>query len=135
VDEFNRQIIEEFRANNGEVGGQFAEVPMLLLRTKGAKTGALRVSPVAYQQVDGGYAVFASYAGNPNHPAWYHNLVADPNVQIEVGERTVPVHARVTEGAERDRIWTKQKQDLPGFADYEAKTDRVIPVIVLEPVE
>ncbi|HEY1966462.1 MAG TPA: nitroreductase family deazaflavin-dependent oxidoreductase [Pseudonocardia sp.] len=135
MDDFNRRIIEDFRANNGEVGGQFAGASMLLLHTEGAKSGAPRISPMVYQRVDGGYAVFASFAGGPKNPAWYHNLVANPEVRIEVGSQTVPVRARVTEGAERDRIWTKQKRDIPTFAEYEAKTDRVIPVVVLEPAQ
>jgi deazaflavin-dependent oxidoreductase (nitroreductase family) len=133
VNEWNRQIVEEFRSNEGRVGGQFANVPLLLLHTKGARSGAERINPLAYQRLDSGYAIFGSYAGAPKNPAWFHNLMADPKATIEVGTSTVTVTARVTEGAERDRIWTQQKQDVPGFADYEAKTDRTIPVVVLEP--
>jgi deazaflavin-dependent oxidoreductase (nitroreductase family) len=133
VNDWNRAIIDEFRANEGKVGGQFEGAPILLLHTLGAKSGQPRVNPVLYQQGESGYAVFASYAGAPKNPAWYHNLLAHPEAKIEVGTDTVPVTARVTEGAERGRIWEQLKHDYPGFAEYEAKTDREIPVIVLEP--
>jgi deazaflavin-dependent oxidoreductase (nitroreductase family) len=131
--DWNNKIIEEFRANAGKLGGQFEGAPVLLLHTKGAKSGAERVNPMMYQAVDGGYAVFASYAGAPKNPAWFHNLVADPDVEAEIGAETVRARARVTEGAERSEIWERQKSAYPGFADYEAKTDRIIPVVVLEP--
>jgi deazaflavin-dependent oxidoreductase (nitroreductase family) len=133
VNEWNKQIIAEFRANEGRVGGQFEGAPMLILHTRGAKSGEPRINPMVYQDLGGSYAVFASYGGAPTHPAWYHNLVAQPNVEIEVGGSTVRATARVLESAEREPIWTKQKQVMPGFAEYEAKTDRVIPVVVLEP--
>jgi deazaflavin-dependent oxidoreductase (nitroreductase family) len=107
---------------------------MLLLHTTGAKSGKERVHPVVYQDVDGNFAVFASKGGAPTHPAWYHNLVANPRVTIEVGDQTVDVKARVTEGEEREKIWEIQKQRMPGFAEYEQKTDRQIPVVILEPV-
>jgi deazaflavin-dependent oxidoreductase (nitroreductase family) len=135
VNDLNQRIIEEFRANNGEVGGQFAGIPMLLLHTKGAKSGAPRLNPLAYQRLDGGYAIFASFDGSPTNPAWYQNLVADPNVRIEVDGQTVPARARVAQGTERDQIWAKQKREISAFAGYESKTDRVIPVVVLEPTE
>ncbi|HZZ46971.1 MAG TPA: nitroreductase family deazaflavin-dependent oxidoreductase [Pseudonocardia sp.] len=133
VNEWNRQIVEEFRSNDGRVGGQFANIPLLLLRTKGARSGAERINPLAYQRLDSGYAIFGSYAGAPKNPAWFHNLMADPKVTIEVGTSTVPVTARVADGAERERIWEQQKTEVPAFAGYESKTDRTIPVIVLEP--
>ena len=133
VNAFNRRVIEEFRANKGTVDGAFAGVPTLLLHTVGAKSGTARINPLAYQRLDNGYAIFASYAGRPKHPAWYHNLLAQPEVTIEVGTETVPTTARVAQGTERTTIWEKQKQDLPVFAEYEAKAGREIPVVVLEP--
>jgi deazaflavin-dependent oxidoreductase (nitroreductase family) len=133
VNDWNREIVEEFRANEGRVGGQFANVPLLLLHTTGARSGAERINPLAYQRLHSGYAIFGSYAGAAKNPAWFHNLMANPKVSIEVGTSTVSVNARLAEGAERDRIWDQQKTDVPVFASYEAKTDRTIPVIVLEP--
>jgi deazaflavin-dependent oxidoreductase (nitroreductase family) len=132
--DWNTKIIEEFRANEGKVGGPFAGSTLLLLHTVGARTGQPRVNPVMYQAVGSSYAIFATKAGAPTHPAWYHNLLAHPQVSVEIGSQTVPLVARVAEGAERDRIWTAQKRDHPGFADYETRTTRQIPVIVLEMV-
>jgi deazaflavin-dependent oxidoreductase (nitroreductase family) len=134
VSDWNDKIIEEFRANEGRVGGQFEGAPLLLLHTKGAKTGQARVSPVMYQKIDGGYAVFASKGGAPTNPDWYHNLLADPRARAEIGTGTVEVTARVAEGDEREQIWSAQKAAYPGFADYERKTTRQIPVVVLQPV-
>jgi len=133
VSDWNDKIIEEFRANEGKVGGPFAGAPLLLLHTVGARSGAERVSPVMYQKVDGGYAVFASKGGAPTNPDWYHNLLANPQVTAEIGTGTVDLVARVAEGDERERIWTAQKAAYSGFADYEAKTTRQIPVVILEP--
>lgn len=130
--DWNRAVIKEFRANGGRVAGMFEGKPLLLLHHTGARTGVRRVSPLMYQELEGGYAVFASKAGADAHPDWFHNLAANPLTEAEVGTETVRVNARVTEGAERDRIWDRQKQDYPMFAEYEAKTSRVIPVIVLE---
>ena len=132
VNDFNRGIIEQFRANDGKVGPPFEGAPLLILHSTGAKTGKPRLAPVVYQPVGEAWAVFASKAGAPDNPDWYHNLVAHPTAQIELGTETVDVTARVLEGDERAEIWEKQKQLMPGFAEYEAKTDRVIPVIVLE---
>jgi len=132
--DWNSKIIEEFRANHGRVGGQFDGAPLLLLHTVGAKTGQQRVNPMMYQQLADGYAVFASKAGAPTNPDWYHNLLAHPRVKAEIGARTVELLARVATGDERAQIWAAQKADYPGFADYERKTSRQIPVIVLEPV-
>ncbi|MEY2450149.1 MAG: hypothetical protein QOH79_3625 [Acidimicrobiaceae bacterium] len=131
--DFNKDIIDEFRANDGKVGGGFAGAPMLLLHTKGAKSGAERVNPLVYGAVGDDYVVFASKGGHPTNPDWYHNLMANPETSIEVGSETIPVTARVAEGDERERIWSKQKGDMPGFADYEKKTTRQIPVIILSP--
>lgn len=133
TNDWNAKIIEEFRANAGQVGGNFAGAPLLLLHTTGAKSGRQRVNPVMYQDLGGPVAVFASKAGAPDNPDWYHNLRANPEVTAEIGTGTRSFRARVAAGAERDGIWLKQKKDYPGFADYEAKTDRQIPVVILEP--
>jgi deazaflavin-dependent oxidoreductase (nitroreductase family) len=129
--DWNTKIIEEFRANGGEVGGPFEGAPMLLLHTTGAKSGLERVNPVVYQQVGDDVAVFASKAGAPTDPDWFRNLQANPEVTVEIGRETVPMKARVAEGDELTAIWEKQKQEMPGFADYEAKAGREIPVVVL----
>lgn len=131
--DWNSKIIEEFRANGGKVGGGFEGAPLLLLHTRGARTGQERVNPVMYQKVDGGYAVFASKGGAPHNPDWYYNLLAHPRVTAEIGTGTADLVAREAEGDERDRIWNAQKAAWPGFADYERNTTRQIPVIILEP--
>jgi deazaflavin-dependent oxidoreductase (nitroreductase family) len=136
VSDWNDTIIAEFRENGGEVGGNFEGAPMLLLHHTGARTGRERVNPMMYQAVGDAFAVFASKAGADDNPDWYHNLKAHPEVSIEVGDgtriETLPVTARVLEPAERAPIWETQKERYPGFADYERKTDRVIPVVLLE---
>lgn len=133
--DWNSGIIDEFKANDGEVGGIFEGKPLLLLHHTGAKTGTQRVSPLMYQRVDGVFAVFASKGGADTNPDWFHNLVANPDVSIEVGTDQIDVRARVTEGEERERIWERQKREFPQFAGYERKTSRdQIPVIVLDPV-
>jgi deazaflavin-dependent oxidoreductase (nitroreductase family) len=134
VSDWNSKIIEEFRANAGKVGGQFEGAPILLLHTTGARSGQERVNPMMYQADGDRLVVFASKAGLPTNPDWYHNLVAHPEVSAEVGTGTRRFRARVAEGDERERIWSKQKADYPGFADYETKTTRRIPVVVLEPL-
>ena len=134
MSDWNDSIVSEFRANDGKVGGPFAGAPLLLLHTKGAKTGRERVSPLMYRALADGWAVFASKAGADTNPDWYHNLLADPKASIEVGTDTFEVKARVAEGAEREEIWIPHKTEHTGFADYERKTSRVIPVVVLEPV-
>lgn len=133
VNDWNKTIIDEFRANGGRVGGNFEGAPLLLLHTTGAKSGQERINPMMYQDLGGSIAVFASMAGAPNNPAWFHNLVANPDVTVEIGTETKAFRARVAEPSEREPIWTKQKADYPGFADYESKTDRVIPVVILDP--
>ena len=130
--DWNARVIDEFRANGGKVEA-FPANNLVLLHHTGAKSGQQRVSPVAYQAVDGGYAIFASKAGAPDNPAWYYNLIAHPQATIEIGTETVPVTARVASPEEREPIWTRQKQDQPGFAEYEQKTTRQIPVVILEP--
>lgn len=134
MNDFNQQIIDEFRANDGVVAGPFEGAPILLLHHFGRKSGAERVTPLAYQKVDKGWAVFGSKGGSPTHPEWYLNLLAHPDTSIEVADETVPVHVREATGGERDGIWSRQKELMPGFADYETKTEgRTIPVLVLEP--
>jgi deazaflavin-dependent oxidoreductase (nitroreductase family) len=133
VNDWNSKIIEEFRANKGKVGGPFEGAPMLLLHTTGAKSGHERVHPMMYQAVGNNLAVFASKAGAPTHPHWYHNLRAHPRVIAEIGDEARSFVARVAADDERERIWSKQKQDYPGFADYEKATTRKIPVVILEP--
>jgi deazaflavin-dependent oxidoreductase (nitroreductase family) len=133
--DWNTSIIEEFRANDGKVGGRFEGRPLLLLHHRGAKTGVERVNPLAYQDLGGGsLAVFGSRGGSPRHPDWYHNIRANPGVAVEVGTDRIEARARVADGEERERIWEKQKRDMPGFADYERNTERQIPVIIIEPV-
>jgi deazaflavin-dependent oxidoreductase (nitroreductase family) len=133
-DDFNTKVITEFRANGGKVGGFFEGAPMVLLHHYGAKTGAERVNPLMYQQVGDSIAIFASAGGGPSDPQWFRNLVAHPEVTIEVGASSGKARARVAEGDERDSIWTAQKENYPQFADYEKNAaPRVIPVIVLDP--
>jgi len=134
-DDWNRKIIEEFRNNKGVVGGPFEGVPILLLHHTGAKTGTERINPLAYRRDGDNFVIFASKGGAPTNPDWHHNLLANPEAVIEVGtDSPSKVRARVATGDERTRIWERQKKEFPGFADYEAKTDREIPVIVLEPL-
>jgi deazaflavin-dependent oxidoreductase (nitroreductase family) len=130
----NAGIIEEFRANGGRVGGPFANVPLLLLHTTGARTGRPRVNPLAYL-VDGDrYVVIASKGGAPTNPDWYHNVVAHPDVSVEVGTETLFARAVVVTGAERDGLYRRQAERLPAFGDYARRTKRTIPVIALERV-
>jgi deazaflavin-dependent oxidoreductase (nitroreductase family) len=133
-DDFNTKVITEFRENGGKVGGFFEGAPLLLLHHNGAKSGTERVNPLVYQQVDGSYAIFASAGGQPRDPQWFRNLVAHPEVTIEVGTSTLKATARVAEGDERDSIWTTQKERMANFAEYEKNAaPRVIPVVVLDP--
>jgi deazaflavin-dependent oxidoreductase (nitroreductase family) len=135
ANDWNRRIIEEFRANDGKVGGMFEGRPLLLLHHVGARTGIERLNPLAYQRVGQSYAVFASKGGAPTNPDWYYNLLAHPDVSIELGNEQLPVRARVASGEERNRIWNAQKAAIPTFADYEQSAGgRVIPVVVLDPV-
>jgi deazaflavin-dependent oxidoreductase (nitroreductase family) len=133
VNEMNRSIIAEFRENAGKVGGRFEAASILLLHSTGAKSGAERINPLAYQPVGDAHVVFASKAGAPTNPDWYHNLVANPDSSIEVGTETIEVRARVAAGDEREQIWSTQKQNNAVFAGYESKAgNRTIPVVILE---
>ena len=132
MDDWNAPVIAEFRANRGVVGGEFEGAPLLILHTTGAKSGEPRVQPLMYQAVGDDFAIFASYAGGPKNPGWYHNLVANPEASVEVGADTVAVTARVADGAERNQVWNRQVENFPFFAEYQQKTSRTIPVIVLK---
>jgi deazaflavin-dependent oxidoreductase (nitroreductase family) len=132
MSDWNDKVIAEFRANEGRVGGNFEGAPLLLLHSTGAKSGQERVNPMMYQAVGDGFAVFASKSGADTNPDWYFNLKAHPEVRIEVGTETLDVTARVLDAEEREPIWETQKERYPGFADYETKTDRVIPVVRLD---
>jgi deazaflavin-dependent oxidoreductase (nitroreductase family) len=133
--DFNAQVIEEFHANEGRVGGMFESMPLLLLHHTGAKSGKSRINPLAYQSDGGRYVVFASKGGAPTHPDWYHNLKAQPHVKIEVGTDTLDVVASEASGEERERLYRTQAERMPQFAEYEQKAERVIPVMVLTPAE
>ena len=133
--DFNAQIIEEFRANEGRVGGMFEGSTLLLLHHTGAKSGKSRINPLGYLNDQGRYVVFASKAGAPTNPDWYHNLKAHPDVTIEVGADTIEAVASEATGEERDRLYRTQAERIPQFAEYEKRTDRVIPVIVLTPTK
>jgi deazaflavin-dependent oxidoreductase (nitroreductase family) len=131
--DFNAAIITEFRANGGRVGGRFEGNTLLLLHHRGARSGRGYVNPLVYLADGDRYVIFASKAGAPNHPGWYHNILADPNVTIEVGGETLEATALVAQGAERDRLYDRQSEIMPRFAEYQAGTERVIPAIVLTP--
>ncbi len=131
--DYNQRIIEEFRANAGQAPSWTGSSPLLLLHHRGAKSGADRVNPVAYLPDDGRYVIFASKAGAPTNPGWYHNLVADPETTIEVGGDTVAVTASEAAGEERDRLFSAQEEISSQFGEYQAKTSRVIPVVILSP--
>ncbi|MGW7491187.1 nitroreductase/quinone reductase family protein [Streptomyces sp. NPDC054786] len=133
--DFNRQIIEEFRANGGRVGGPFEGGRLLLLTTLGARSGAPHTTPLGYLPDGGGRVlVIASAAGAPKHPAWFHNLVVHPRVTVEAGVFTYEAQALVLEGAERDRAFARAAAADPGWSEYQAKTERVLPVVALEEI-
>jgi len=136
VNDWNRRVMEEFHANAGKVGGPFEGKPMLLLTTTGAKSGQRRTTPLVYLPDGDRLIIFASKGGAPTHPDWYHNLVAHPQVTVEIGKgsgtETFEASATVLTGEERDRMYAKQAQVMPQFGEYQAKTSRQIPVIALE---
>ena len=132
----NRSVIAEFRANDGQLDGRMAGTPLLLLHTVGARTGRKRVNPLVYQDLgDGVVAVFAAKDGAPSHPDWYRNLLANSEVILEIGAKVGAFRARVASGVERERIWANQRYIVPAIDDMQARTERTIPVVVLEPVE
>jgi deazaflavin-dependent oxidoreductase (nitroreductase family) len=138
VSQWNAQVVAEFRANRGQVGGGYAGYLMVLVYNVGAKSGRNRINPLVYQAVGQNFAIFASKRGATRHPDWYYNLLAHPRTMVEVGTETgtetIEVRARETEGEERSRIWEAQKAAMPIFREYEAVAERVIPVLVLERV-
>jgi deazaflavin-dependent oxidoreductase (nitroreductase family) len=134
LNDFNEKIIDEFRANGGKVGGAFEGSPLLLLQTTGAKTGRSRVKPLVYRRDGDRLVVFGTKGGSPTHPEWYYNVRANPRVTVEVGSDRFEADARVAPPDERDRLWRLQTQDVPVFADYQKRTDRTIPVVILERV-
>lgn len=131
MSDFNEAIKAEFRANGGKVGGQFEGAPLLILHSTGAKSGEEREHPMMYRADGERWLVFASKAGAPDNPAWYHNLKAHPEASIEVGTQTIDVVAYELVGDERTEKYAEQAADYPGFADYQSKTDRIIPVVAL----
>jgi deazaflavin-dependent oxidoreductase (nitroreductase family) len=133
MDDFNTKIIKEFRENGGVVGPPFEGASLLILHTTGAKSGTVRENPVVYKDLGGSYAVFASKGGAPSNPDWYYNILAHPEIEAEIGTQKVALKARVAGKQERDQIWVPWKTANPGFAEYEAKTTREIPVVILDP--
>jgi deazaflavin-dependent oxidoreductase (nitroreductase family) len=133
--DFNQQVISEFRENEGKVGGMFEGRPLLLLHHVGARSGAARIAPLVYLSDGEDYVIFASKGGAPENPAWFHNLKAHPQTTIEVGAETLSVNASEATGQERDRLWAALVATQPQFAEYESKTTRRIPVVVLTPTE
>ncbi|MCV7226981.1 nitroreductase family deazaflavin-dependent oxidoreductase [Mycolicibacterium komossense] len=129
--DFNRTIVEEFRANGGKVGGPFEGGTLLILHTTGAKSGESRLSPLAYKWIDGKMIIFGSYAGADRNPAWVHNLRADARAHVEIGSDTYDVTARELPAGEREAMYAKIIDVVPVFADYQAKTSRVIPLFEL----
>ncbi|MCZ0727325.1 nitroreductase family deazaflavin-dependent oxidoreductase [Mycolicibacterium iranicum] len=130
-DEMNRTVIDEFRANGGKAGGIFEGKPLVLLHHIGAKSGTERIAPLVYLPDNGRVYIFASKGGADTNPDWYHNLVANPEVTVEIGTETYTATARVLEGAERDEVYARQVDAEPQFGEYQAKTERVIPVVEL----
>lgn len=132
MSDWNKQIIEEFRANGGKVGGRFEGAPMIIMHTIGAKSGKERETPVVYfPQDDGSMVVIASKAGAPTNPDWYHNIKANPRFDAEVGTETFPVEGAELTGTEREATWKRVVDAMPGFGEYQTKTTRVIPVVRL----
>lgn len=131
LDDFNRSIVEEFRANGGKVGGPFEGGTLLLLHTTGAKSGESRLSPLAYLMIDGKMIIVGSYAGAPKHPAWVHNLRANPKAYIEIGTEAYDVAVRELPENERNATYPKLIELAPVFAEYQAKTTRPIPLFEL----
>ncbi|MEV8504798.1 nitroreductase family deazaflavin-dependent oxidoreductase [Actinoplanes sp. NPDC051475] len=134
-EDFQRNLIAEFRANGGKVGGMFADANLCLLTTTGARTGEPRTTPLGYVEIDGQAMVVASAAGSDRHPAWYHNIRKNPQVTVEVGPDAYTAEAVIPPPAERDQLFAEVSKVAPGYADYQAQTDRVIPVVKLRRVE
>jgi deazaflavin-dependent oxidoreductase (nitroreductase family) len=135
LNDFNQQVIKEFRANQGKVGGQLANMPVLLLTTTGAKSGQTITKPLVYSKDGEHIVVIASFAGGPKNPPWYHNLIANPEATVEVGSERFRVKAAATAGEERQRLFNRQAEQMPIFAEYQQKTTRQIPVFVLTRID
>ncbi len=133
--ERNQRVIAEFRANGGKVGGRHEGRPLLLLTTTGAKSGKPYTTPVMYLPDGERLAIFATHGGSPRHPDWYHNLVANPIVTVEVGSESFTARATVAPRAERDALYARQAALYPQFAEYQERTTRIIPVVLLERIE
>jgi deazaflavin-dependent oxidoreductase (nitroreductase family) len=133
--DFNQQVIQEFRANQGKVGGQLANMPLLLLTTTGAKSGRAITKPLVYTRDGDRIVIIASFAGGPKNPPWYHNLVAHPEATVELGSDRFRVRATATSGEERQRLFNRQAEQMPIFAEYQHKTTRQIPVFVLTRID
>ncbi|HEY7270623.1 MAG TPA: nitroreductase family deazaflavin-dependent oxidoreductase [Dehalococcoidia bacterium] len=132
MNDFNKNIIAEFRANKGAVGGPFKGAPLLLLTSKGAKSGKEHTTPLMYLPDGERIAIFASMGGAPKNPAWYHNVVANPKVRVEAGAESFEATATVAQGSERDDLYARQSKAYPQFAEYQQKTSRKIPVVILK---
>jgi deazaflavin-dependent oxidoreductase (nitroreductase family) len=135
LNDFNQQVIKEFRANQGKVGGQLANMPVLLLTTTGAKSGRTITKPLVYTTDGNRIVIIASFAGGPKNPPWYHNLVANPVATVELGSEHFRVRAALTAGEERQRLFDQQAAQMPIFAEYRQKTSRQIPVLVLTRID
>ena len=133
MNDFNRGVIDEFRGNAGRVSGTFDGWPMILVNHRGAKSGKQYTSPLVYTRDGDNYIVIASKGGAPDDPQWYRNLLANPDITIEVGDQVIPVTAHAAEGAERDRLDRAQADLMPNFDEYQANTERTSPVVVLTP--
>ena len=131
--DWNASIIKQFRTNAGQVGGYFTGKPVLLLHHTGAKSGTVRVNPLMYRKVGDNYEIFASKGGTPKNPDWCHNLKANPDAKVEVGNESLDVTARVADPEEREAIYKRQAEEYPQYGEYQQQTRRTIPVIVLEP--
>jgi deazaflavin-dependent oxidoreductase (nitroreductase family) len=131
LNDFNERVVTEFRANQGKVGGQFDKIPLILLTTTGAKTGRSLTKPLAFTRDGDRIVLIASFAGSPHDPAWFVNLVANPTVTVEIGAERFQARAVVTSGEERQRLFDQQAAKMPVFNDYQKKTQRQIPVVVL----
>ena len=132
LEEMNRKVIEEFRTNDGKVGGNFEGAPLLLVNMVGAKSGESRTKPLAYLADGERYVVIASFAGAEKNPPWFHNLVANPECELEVGSDKFTARASVVDEPERTALYAKMVAQMPVFGEYQEKTERVIPVLVLE---
>ena len=135
LNEYNKQVIAEFRANEGKVGGQMENMPVILLTMTGAKSGRTITKPLVYTTDGERIVVIASFAGAPHHPGWYHNLVANPEVTLEIGAERFRARAEVTSGEERQRLFDAQATQMPIFHDYQKKTSRQIPVVVFNRID